>query len=144
MGIVSKRIHQRTTNQLTAPIRVQVKLTAAEVYAIADQLIADYVPHSGLAAWWGDSGYYYRIVKQEDGSRAIFCHRRAVLAGGKMQPNAKWAAGLQVLEPEAAERTVQCQLLRWFPRDGGLAERSAFEAFRNELFKAVHRADFTR
>jgi len=140
MGIVSKRIHQRTTDQLAAPVRAQVQLTAADVYAVADQMINDYVPHSGLGAWWTDAGYHYRIGTREDGSRTISCHRRAALTGGKMQAKAEWQAGLQVIE----SGTVQLQLLRWFTRDGALSECRAFEAFRDEFFKAVHQADFVR
>jgi hypothetical protein len=144
MGIVSKRLHQRTTDQLAAPVRAQVQLTAAEVYAIADQMIGDYVPHSGLSAWWTDAGYHYRIGTRQDGSRAISCPRRAALTGGKMQAKAEWQAGLQVIESGPGERTIQLQLLRWFTRDGVLSERHAFEALRDEFFKTVHQADFAR
>jgi hypothetical protein len=142
VGLISKKIHQRRTQQLLGQIEVASALSPAEVLTAVKRLVDSYIPETGALAHFNSSNHGYWLVEVGPTRRQIVC-ANPVKGSTEVPTRFHWIVGLEVSSSGEAGSTIRFGLIKWRTDDGALMRRDAFEQLRDRLIATLGRTTST-
>lgn len=136
MGMISKRIHQKTTNRLAEPVRAVTSLDVDQVLPILREQVESTPAKTGLL----QSGQKLWLFGTPPGPWDVFYGPPSKKEPGKVVR--VWRAAVKLKTASTGTETmISLELVQWKTVDGKLVARSEFESFRDGFFGRVARHD---
>jgi hypothetical protein len=128
MGLISKQIHQRTTNRLAQPTRAVTRLDLDQVLDTLRQVIQQTPPKTGFL----NSGEKLWLAGQAPGPWNVYYGPPSRKDPSKVVP--VWTTRVSFSTSSTGTETlVTAALAKWKTRDGKLVGRREFEQFLADL-----------
>jgi hypothetical protein len=136
MGMITKRIHQKTTNRLVEPVRAVTRLDAEAVYRMLRHVVEQTPPKGGLL----NKGEKLWLVGKPSGPWVVFYGPPARKEPDKVVRI--WRADVTAQRSSDDSQTlVAIELIQWKTSDGTLVGRREFERFRDSFGTLLARSD---